>query len=947
VTTPDQSTAESPLRTKDTIALVCFFLSGAAGLIYEVCWIRRASLVFGSTTFAVSSVLAVFFLGLAAGSFIFGRVAARTARPLRLYGMLEIGLGVAAVLSLPAFHFSELIYGHVYRAFAHDTAVLFAVRIAMVSLILVPPTILMGGTLPLFCRRYVRNRLRVAGSVGLLYAINTFGAATGCALAGLVLLPFIGLQHTLWIGVGLSLLAGTIVWSTETTPLQRERRPDSLTRRRSPQNRKLIFVLFFFVGFAALANEVLWTRYLSLLIRNTVYTYTLTLTVVLVGIVLGSAIASRLFDRVSSRALVFGILQVATGLSMLSLMMISPNVWRSLPNDLWVYFVALLVPAIFSGASFPLAVRMVVDGPSDTSRGVGSMLAVNTLGGILGALLVGFIGLPIIGLESCILIVTGVSLVTGIIAWIRLPRQASRVLRVSVIALSVVIWVGIPMMAGTRVPADFLADRDALVDFREGYGSHLAVVQNDDVLQLEIDRWWQGSNRKNHQVMAAHVPMILHPDPKRALVVGVGSGQTPARFLMYNIDQLHCVDIEPTIFQFIRGHFDTEWMDDDRVSLIREDGRNFINHTNETYDVISLEVGQIFRPGVAFFYTTDFYHIARQRLEPGGYLAQFVPMPFFTSEQFTSVIASFVEVFPQSVLWYNTSELLIIGKNGDRFDVRGDLVERLTPHALVNADLEYSYWGGTNHWLNRPEVFFAGFLAGPAGLAAIAGTGRVYRDDRPVLDYETTDVDETLGLEVAILGELREHIEPIEVVTGIDVPAKWLRSAEEIREMNLGDIVASSIIRQAQTLAAAGDYDRIVSMLSAALEENREHAVTNRMLADALFYERRFEEARSFYLTTIRIRPEDGRARHGLALSYHQMGRLDNAIVHYGLAAQLRPGDAEVHNNFGAALAQAGRLDEALAQFEAATQLRPGFTSAEANVARVRAALRGAPRQQE
>ena len=226
-----------------------------------------------------------------------------------------------------------------------------------------------------------------------------------------------------------------------------------------------------------------------------------------------------------------------------------------------------------------------------------------------------------------------------------LDRNLSLLFRGTAIVISLLIWVGLPLATGTRIPADFLGERGSLVAFREGIGSNLAVLRDKNLLTLEIDRLWQGENRKNQQVMAAHIPMLFHSNPRSVLVVGVGTGQTASRFLMYDIDHLKCVDIEPTIFEFIREHFDSEWMDDGRVALIPEDGRNYLQHSDVKHDVISLEVGQIFRPGVAFFYTADFYRRAREHLNPGGVLTQFVPSLFFTTDQFRSVLRTFLETF--------------------------------------------------------------------------------------------------------------------------------------------------------------------------------------------------------------------------------------------------------------------------------------------------------------
>ena len=717
---------------RSVIAIGCFFISGIAGLVYEVCWIRRASLVFGSTTFALSTVLAVFFLGLALGSYTFGRLSRRIARPLRAYALLEIGLAALALLSLPAFQLAEGLYAHAYRAWGGEAGALLPMRIGLVALVLLPPTFLMGGTLPLFCQQFTRSPSRIAASVGQLYGINTAGAAIGCALAGFVLIPGLGMWRSVLVGAALNLTSGALVAALRMPPLAISREsPSQGSAAGSALGHRLleargtgaVLLLAFITGFVALGQEVLWTRFLALLVRNTVYTYTLTLSVVLVGIVIGSLLASTLFDRGLRRAAFFGAIQVVSGCVALVLMMLPAALWDRLGEGLALYALLLLPPAILSGASFPLAVRMVVGDPALAGIGVGKVAALNTLGGIAGSLAVGFVALPRLGLEASTLVTTGLSVAAGVLAWLVLERSWPLPLRAAAAGLSVMAWLGIPHLLRTRVPADYLANGGELVAFREGLESELAIVRREGVLNLEINRLWQGQGRKTHQIMAAHLPMLLHPRPRRVLVVGVGAGQTPGRFLMYDIERLECVDIEPTIFDFIRPHFRTDWMSDPRVSLIRADGRNFLTYPGARYDLISLEVGQVFRPGVASFYTEEFYRRARARLAPEGLLSQFVPLRMLSPEAFRRVVRTFLEVFPRSALFYNTSELLLVGVNGDRLEMAPGRLRELASNAAVNHDLRFSHWDGPPYFLNRPEVLLGSFLSGPRGLEALAGPG--------------------------------------------------------------------------------------------------------------------------------------------------------------------------------------------------------------------------------
>ncbi|MFQ5600301.1 MAG: fused MFS/spermidine synthase [Candidatus Krumholzibacteriia bacterium] len=255
--------------TSRILAMICFFFSGFAALTLEIAWIRKASLVFGSTIFATSAVLAVFFLGLSVGSVTFGKLGRKLSRPLRAYSMLEISLGILSLSSPYTFRLADHLYGVVYRAWAAETLLLILMRIVLVAVVILPPTILMGGTLPLFCRQFVVLRSKVAGSVGVLYGINTAGAAAGAATAGFWLLPAVGLRLTIQIGAAISILCGLIVRWIRTDAVRDRKAPAEAPR--VPGRRTLVPYMFFAVGFVALGSEVLWTRYLSLFVVNTVH----------------------------------------------------------------------------------------------------------------------------------------------------------------------------------------------------------------------------------------------------------------------------------------------------------------------------------------------------------------------------------------------------------------------------------------------------------------------------------------------------------------------------------------------------------------------------------------------------------------------------------------------------------------------------------------------------
>ncbi|HEY5659019.1 MAG TPA: fused MFS/spermidine synthase, partial [Myxococcota bacterium] len=913
-------------RARSAVAIGFFFVSGAAGLVYEVCWIRRAALVFGSTTYALSSVLAIFFLGLACGSYLFGYLSERVSRPLRIYGLAEVAVAALALASLPLFDWADGVFGRAYRAFGSDSPLLWAVRLALVSVVLLPPSVLMGGTLPLFCRQFVRSRARIAESVGFLYGVNTAGAAAGCVAAGFLLVPTLGLRWSVGLAALLSAVSGIAVGSM---PLVADPVGASVARdepRSRLRARLIVSGLFFATGFVALGNQVLWTRYLSLLLRSTVTTYTTTLSVVLVGIVLGSVIASRFFDKPVPRARIFGAFQVAVGLTVLCVLLLPPGVWARLGGLHVAAFLLLLPAATLSGASFPLAVRMVVEDPTLAGLGVGRLTAINTLGGIAGSLALGFFALPHLGLYASALLTTGLSLAAGFSAWLLLEPRAPLRWRVAAVAACLSAWLAAPSLLGTRIPDDFLAEPQLLVDHREGLESNLSVVRNGGTLHLVIDQWWQGQQAKSHQIMAAHVPALLHPAPRRVLVVGVGTGQTASRFLMHDVERLDCVDIEPEIFDLIEGHFESAWLHDDRVRLLREDGRSFLSHGVERYDLISLELGQTMRPGIASFYTQEFYERARTRLEPGGVISQFLPIPFLDPETFRSAVRTFLASFPEAVLWYNKSELLLIGRNGGRLQTSVERLAERIAREPIRSDLRFSYWGGEDFWLARPRTLLGGFLIGPVSLAALSEGAVPLRDDLPRLDYAAGDsLRSDAGREEKIVALIRRHLDPLRVFLSEEPPEALVAAAERVRQGNLREVEADALLRRLEAERAEFDPERAVAYLEDVLRLHPENPKGQRMLGDALLAQERPAEAEIHFARAVEMRPDDVTAQRGLARALQLQGRTDAAIPHYLDALERDPADAESHWYVGVALWQTGAYPEALHHLETAARLRPDW----------------------
>lgn len=937
------------------LAIFCFFLSGVSALIYEICWIKKTSLIFGSSIFALSTVLAIFFAGLAIGNFVFGRIGQRLQQPIRCYAVLEISLAVFALSSPTLFEGLDSLYGSFFRNTNTGSIYSISIRFMLLAIVLLPPTILMGGTLPLFCRQLVNSNETIAKRVGLLYGMNTLGAVGGCLLAGFILIPEIGIFYSICLAAGINILAALIASSlTLRAPSCTQQNQPTESKRQHAKGKDrydhssnyppwLLGILFFMVGFVSIGNEIVWTRFLSLFIRNSVYTYTITLSVVLSGIVVGSLVASRLFDKAWPLMRIFAVLQLVSAALTLILMTLTPATWQSFGKGFAPFFVLISIPACLAGACFPLLNRVALKNYRESSKVVGTLTSLNIAGGIAGSLFGGFIGLPTLGLHSTLLIMSSVGALSGLFAILpTADKNATKGqtrftpgIRTCFIASSAMVFGAILMTNETRLPKSYLGPESLLVDYQEGFGTLLSVVKKGSTKQLQINRLWQGTDAKNHQIMAAHIPMALHRDPKEVLVIGLGVGQTPSRFLYHDIKKLDVVDIEPKIFDFVEANFDTEWMKDARVRLISEDGRTYVNHTENQYDVISIEVGQVFRPSVEAFYSIEFYEHAKRHLRPGGIVAQFVPLAFFKIDQFRSILATFQAIFPESVLWYNTQEILLMGST-DSLKLSAERLSHILLQPKINHDLEYSPWGGKPHWLNQPEAFLGGFISHHDQIRAMAASAPVYRDDRPVLAYQVANTQHYNHNEIPISKMLFDRKSAVSAILSKPISETLKRKVAWFQNRNLNDLIANAYLTEVVYLEHRERPESLITRLEEAILLNPDNAMANSMMGNVLLRIRRPDKAVKFFEKSVQLRKDEAVAQRGLAITYGQLRRFDEALRVARNVLNVMPDDPITLNLIGLVLAGKGRVPEAIGYLEKSLAIDPSNQRTAENLALAR-----------
>ncbi|MFN0149479.1 MAG: fused MFS/spermidine synthase [bacterium] len=756
--------------------MLLFSLSGAAGLAYETLWFRSLALIFGSTVLALGTVLAAFLGGLAAGSLVIGHATRRSDRPLRLYGLLEIGIGAAALV-LPLLLRGAQALATGALAGADGGGTFFGVaRFALVFVVLLVPTFLMGGTLPAMMRHFVRTESDLGRQAGLLYFANTGGAAAGTLVTGYILIPALGMATTnilavvcnLTVGVAILALAGrerSLSAVEAAQPLDATDTASSVAATSTIASRPFAFAiysLYAVVGFSALALEVFWTRALLLSLGTTVYAFSTMLGTYLVGLALGGLWGGRLASRTRDPARLLALLIAAAGLAVLignrylgTLPLHYLRLQLSLGLDwnasiLVKFLLAFLVmfPAtFFLGAAFPVAVRAIGAGVRDAGAAVGRLYAANTAGSILGAFLAGLSLIPLLGLERGLVAMASLFLLVSL-ALLLLARSRAfvPVAIISAVALGASLafpsWDRYLQRSGVYFYAahykqidEFLkARRDyTMLSYREGPEATVAVVDGQRYRYMQINGKTDASTGKDMitQVTSAHLPMFFHANPKNVLVIGLGSGVTIGSVARHPVDKIECLEISPEVVEAAQlfAEASGDALNDPRLTITIGDGRNFLQQTRERFDVIISEPSNPWIAGVGSLFTREFLTLAKSRLAPGGVMCQWTNLYDLSEDDLAIMLATYREAFPNGAVFLShLGDLLLIGTDGPPRLAFDDLIARVSQPA-IQADL-------TRIGVSSVYDLLGTFITTFDGLASFVPPGTaVHTDDRAQLEF--------------------------------------------------------------------------------------------------------------------------------------------------------------------------------------------------------------------
>ena len=941
------------MRYIKPIVWLIFIFSGASGLIYQVIWMRQLTLIFGSTVFATSTVLTAFMAGLALGSYYFGRkidestLTGEATSPLRMYALLEAGIGAFCLVWPLILTALSAIYVLIHRNVTSEFYTLSLIRFLLTFGVILIPSTLMGGTLPVLTRFFVKRLEQLGTNIGILYALNTFGAVVGTVAAGFFLIEALGIRWTLGIGIAINFAVAAIALALaqKVSGTEADEPPEETQHAESEDvpylpERQLVLWAIGISGFCALAYEVLWTRIMVFFLGSTTYAFATMLAAFLFGIALGSMVFSRWVDRIKQPIAVFGIVQLGIGLFALILMPAFEELYGMSQafqstfgvSRFWAFFSCFLVmclPTFLMGASFPLVTKIYTGNARQLGRSIGNVYAVNTVGSILGAFCAGFILIPLLGIRPSIVLT--VVLNTGIGCFLVLKDRA----RETEAGRSLLqgVGVGIPVLsAGLAVillltvnqplflkSTIFKTQRpgDTLIDYNEEVDATVTTLKDDEgVYRLYVDtnqaadasRWDSPSHR-----VIAHLPLLLHPRPKQALVVGFGMGLTSHSITQHGV-RVDAIELSSGVISAAQKHFthiNGNVFENPLFNYRLNDGRNHILMTKTKYDMISTGIiHPLVSAGSSNIYTADFYRLCRRILSEDGIMCQWVPLHRLPEAHYKMIVRTFIEVFPQTTLWYKYTPdfVILIGTPEPlRIDYK---------NFMARARIASIREGLAADDLDGPSLLDS-FMMGPETVRKYAGVGPIHTDNRPRLEFfRGVDLVGTTLQNVKGMSEYRERVLPY-----LENYGATLAEKRGVREKLDTYFRATQRLIRGQIAYASGQYQSAASLMNDAVEINPvdETIRYNFGVVAGLIREGEQEELRQIekqVQQTMAQNPDDLQGHLHLATLYEMQGELGKATRELEALLRRDPKRFEVYLLLGPLYERQERYQDALRTYE-------------------------------
>lgn len=766
-----------------TIIYLFFLISGMTGLIFQVTWFKYLSLFLGNTTFAQTIVLATFLGGLAIGNYLIGRWADTIKSQLMYYGLIELLIGVYCVLFPTISSVSEKLFFSVANEnlLLNNSYTYLLIKFFISALVLIIPTTLMGGTLPLLTKFFTDKIENIRKENANLYFLNSFGAVVGVFFAGFILIKTFGLDITIKIGGFFNILIGLISIFLNTYFNDRDENKAEIYESTLPNEAneilpkstiKIIILIGGLSGFASLMYEVLWTRILIAVFGSSTYSFSLMLMAFISGITFGSFIASSNFISKLNRVNLLIFSQLMIALTILIAQFILPLLpyyfWKlsnlfSRTNEAFTLFLSfefiicfslIFIPTIFMGITLPLIVEIVAKQKGLVGYSVGTVFSVNTLGNVLGAISSGLVLIPLIGVKNSFLfgvlinLLAAISLLAISLKFIALKYKYlsfSSAIVIIILIFFVPNWNEELMTSSvfrrlSDTPPlsyqDFkrIFQSREIIFFKDGASGNVSVIRTLDSLHQKIllingkpDASSVGDMPT--QLLLGHIPMILHPNPKNVFVIGLGSGSTINAVLKHNPDNVICSEISKEVVEASKLFADVNEnaLNDKRLKLIVEDAQSYLKMTNQKFDVIISEPSNPWIAGIGNLFSKEYFERCKEKLNPNGIMCQWFHIYEMDDEVLRLVLSTFNSVFPYVQTWGgNQGDLILIGSEEPNIDINTIVQNFNSPEVKNNL---------SKIGIGNLFTFLTNQILSPEGSFTLTNDRTINSEKKPTLEF--------------------------------------------------------------------------------------------------------------------------------------------------------------------------------------------------------------------
>ncbi|NOY47142.1 MAG: hypothetical protein GXO84_02840 [Chlorobi bacterium] len=673
----NQNTYHNLGSIRFSVLSLLFFLSGTAGLILQVVWMYRLGLIFGNAAYATAATLSAFFLGLAIGGWFLGNASSKFKRPLSAYGFIEIGIALTALLLIPGIEFYEAHYASIVTFIDGQRNLLTLLKFVFSIILLLFPTVLMGGTFPVLAQFIGREKRQLVNRGTILYSVNTLGAAIGAFIAGFFLISKFGVNYTYNFAIILVLSIGIIaiimdrfsIGSKKTVIQSKDIEDNAYIKKplkKSDSHNINYFqfkILAFSSGLLALSAETIWTKMFAQVLQNSVYSFSAILVIFLLALGIGGFLSHVLAkSSLNTKSVLLTLLilgAILVGFSPYIFNILTDGLGYIAPSASWITylkavfklsFLVVFFPTVIFGAVFPFLLKASPALNQAPGKFVGRLVLFNSIGSTIGPIIVGFILLDTIGIWSSIKII---AIMYGVLAlymaFIFNNKNIKRWL-----LLPLIILIGITTMANP--PLVKLEKGEKIIQMWQSTDGVVSIVKTGKNIQMRLDNFYVLGDSRSILVeqMQGHIPLLIHPKPSKTLFLGMGTGITAGASLSHDVERVVVVELVSNVIPAAKRYF-SPWannlFNDKRVEIIADDARNFLLGTNENFDVI---VGDLFTPwhaGTGSLYTVEHFKQAKKHLNKGGIFAQWLPLYQLTPESFEIISKTFATVFPEVTLW--------------------------------------------------------------------------------------------------------------------------------------------------------------------------------------------------------------------------------------------------------------------------------------------------------